>query len=139
VASRISADLFLTRCGSHRELVAHRDQVNPTGSKNLASTRCWRVTKLRAEPGCASYGRDAGGEIKGGRPGGPSTDRRATRLFCILTKIQKSTGNVVALSALVRSESRDRRRPGRCLPAEAGVSPSSASALLQLLNLGAAV
>ena len=42
-------------------------------------------------------------EIKGGRPGGLSTDRRATRLFCILTKVQKSTGNVVALSELVQS------------------------------------
>ena len=102
-ASRISADLLLTHCGSHRELVSHRDRFNPTGSKDLASTRCWRVTELRAEPGCASYGRDAGGEIKGGRPGGLSTDRRATRLFCILTKVQKSTGNVVALSELVQS------------------------------------
>ena len=30
--------LFLTRCGSHHELVAHH-QFNPTGSKDLASTR----------------------------------------------------------------------------------------------------
>jgi hypothetical protein len=29
--------LFVTCCGRHRELVAHR-QFNPTGSKDLAST-----------------------------------------------------------------------------------------------------
>ena len=44
--------LFLTRCGSHRELVAHY-QFNPTGNKDLAINPTWRVTELRAKAGCA--------------------------------------------------------------------------------------
>ncbi len=91
--------LFETRFGSHRELAAHR-QFSPTGSKDFASfgagaspsSRRSRVAVDLAVTHAAS---------KGGRPSGPSKDRRATRPFWILIRIQKSPGDLVALSELV--------------------------------------
>ena len=43
--------LFETRCGSHRELAAHR-QFNPDRQQRSCQHRSWRVTELQAEPGC---------------------------------------------------------------------------------------
>jgi hypothetical protein len=44
--------LFVTRCGSHRELVAGC-QFNPDRQQRSCQHRSWRMTGLRAEPGFA--------------------------------------------------------------------------------------
>ena len=100
--------LFLTRRGSHRELVAHRP-LNPTGAKIMPAPELARDRAPRGA-GLRSIWSSRRGETKAGRPNGPSTERRATRPFWILMRIQKSTGNVVALSELVR---RGSAVPGR--------------------------
>jgi hypothetical protein len=109
--------LFLTRCGSHHELVPDC-QSNPTRNvlpaPELARDRAPRGAGLRLISSSHPEARPR--EVD---RADPSTDRRATRPFCILMRIHKSTGNLVALSELVL-RGRDRpcgfgRHPDRTL------------------------
>lgn len=111
-----------TRCASHRELVAPRPVQSDRQQKSCQHPS-WRQLEFLAERAVLDLAVTPVTNIKGGRPGGPSTHRRGTRLSGILMRVRKSTGNVVAHSELVRTSGEAASAPSLCSSWRSGSRP----------------